>query len=165
MTSFVNSSMFRAAGWRLQSTQDSSLSWQYALLLPCCVRLSSSPWSSMGAEREHQRGEEGAFGPLPLIEDPRVVGGPFGAAVPREIVVVAVAIVLAVGLVVLLVVRDQIVQREPVVGGDEVDGRPRPAAATAGQIAGAGQPVGQGTCLVLVALPDRPHRIPVDPVP
>src|SRR2546427_4756092 len=54
------------------------------------------------AEREHQRGEEGAFGPLPLIEDPRVVGGPFGAAVPREIVVVAVAIVLAVGLVVLL---------------------------------------------------------------
>src|SRR6267143_635752 len=33
---------------RVQSTQEISLSWQYALLLPCCVRPNSSPASIIG---------------------------------------------------------------------------------------------------------------------
>src|SRR5437867_12112401 len=87
MTSFVNSSMFRPSGWRLQSTQDSLvLAVRIVVALLRAAQLVAVEQHGH-AEREHQRGEEGAFGPLPLIEDPRVVGGPFGAAAPREVVV------------------------------------------------------------------------------
>ena len=58
-----------------------------------------------------------------------VVGRPFGAAVPRAVVGVAVLVVFAVRLVVLVVVGNEIVQREAVVGGDEIDARPGLAAA------------------------------------
>ena len=50
------------------------------------------------------------------------------AAVPAQVVRVAVAVVFAVGLVVFLVVRDEIGQREPVVRGHEVDAGVRLAA-------------------------------------
>ena len=50
-----------------------------------------------------------------------VVGRALDAAVPRAVVVGAVAPVLLVRLVVLLVVRDEVAQREAVVRGDEVD--------------------------------------------
>jgi hypothetical protein len=49
----------------------------------------------------------------------------------------AVAILLAVRLVVLAVVGDEVVEREPVVRGDEVDRRPRLAAALVEQVGGA----------------------------
>jgi len=40
-------------GWsRFQSTQDSSLSWQYTLVLPCWVRPSSSPCAIIGTPWE-----------------------------------------------------------------------------------------------------------------
>ena len=54
-----------------------------------------------------------------------IVGRPFDAAVPGQVVAVAVLVVLAVGLVVALVVADEIVQGEAVMGGDEVDRGPR----------------------------------------
>src|ERR1700689_1687124 len=38
-----------------QSTQEISLSWQYALLLPCWVRPSSSPPSSMGTPKDSSK--------------------------------------------------------------------------------------------------------------
>ena len=62
-------------------------------------------------------------------DDVRVVGRALGAAVPRPVVVGAVAVVLAVGLVVLVVVGDQVAQGEAVVHGDQVDRRGRSPAA------------------------------------
>ena len=47
--------------------------------------------------------------------------GPHNAAVPREVVVAAVAVAFAVGVVVLLVVRAQVVQREAVVRNHKID--------------------------------------------
>src|SRR5690606_3955305 len=38
-----------------QSIQDSSLSWQYTLLLPCWVRPSSSPWLIIGTPCDSSR--------------------------------------------------------------------------------------------------------------
>src|SRR5436305_2038451 len=71
--------------------------------------------------------------------DRGVVGLPFGAAVPAQVVVVAVAVLFAVRVVVLVVVADEIHQREPVVRGDEVDARVRLTAALRIQIVAAGQ--------------------------
>ena len=87
------------------------------------------------ALREEQRGDEVALLPLAQRDDVRVVGRPFGAAVPAVVVVGAVAVVLAVGLVVLVVVADQVVQREAVVAGDEVDAGVGLAAALLVQVA------------------------------
>ena len=53
----------------------------------------------------------------------RIVGWAFGSAVPRAVVVGAVAVVLGVGLVVLAVVGDQIGECESVVHRNEVDRR------------------------------------------
>ena len=55
------------------------------------------------------------------VQNLRVIGRPFDAAIPGVIVVVAVAVVFAVRLVVLLVVAHQVVQGEAIVRGDEID--------------------------------------------
>ena len=73
-----------------------------------------------------------------------VVGLALDPAVPGPVVVGAVGVVLAVGLVVLVVVGDQVAQGEAVVGGDEVDRGVRRAAVVGVQVAGAGQPGGDG---------------------
>ena len=75
---------------------------------------------------EEQRRQEVALLPLAQRDDLGVVGRALGAAVPRAVVVRAVAVVLAVRLVVLVVVGDEVGEREAVVGGDEVDRRERP---------------------------------------
>ena len=108
----------------------SSLSWQYALLLPCCVWPNSSPASSIGVPCEKSSvASKLRFcrSRSDTIPGSSVVA--FGAAVPREVVRVAVAVVFAVRFVVLVVVGDEIVQREAVVRGDEIDARPGLAAA------------------------------------
>src|SRR5262244_1477360 len=51
----VKSSWRPAERARGQWCQDSSLSWQYALLLPCWVRMASSPARSMGMPWERRR--------------------------------------------------------------------------------------------------------------
>ena len=76
-------------------------------------------------------------------DDLGVVGRPLDAAVPRAVVVGAVAVVLEVGLVVLLVVGDEVGEREAVVGGDEVDRRERAAAVGLVEVARAGQALGE----------------------
>src|SRR5687768_737683 len=48
----ANSSSRAFASFAVQSTQDSGVSWQYALLLPCCVRPISSPATSIGTPCE-----------------------------------------------------------------------------------------------------------------
>src|SRR5262245_1288593 len=73
------------------------------------------------ALRQEQRREEIALLPAAKAVHVRIVGRPFGAAVPRSVVSLAVATVFAVGLVVLLVVRHEVAEREAVVRGDEVD--------------------------------------------
>jgi hypothetical protein len=88
---------------------------------------------------EQQRREEVALLPRPQRQHGGVVGVALDAAVPRPVVVGAVAAVLAVGVVVLLVVRDEVAQREAVVGGDEVDGCHRAAAGVLVQVGRPGQ--------------------------
>src|SRR4029450_9849766 len=94
-----------------------------------------------------------------------VVGRAFGAVVPGQIVVGAVAVVLAVGLVVLVVVRDEVAEREAVVGGHEVDRGVGRAGTAPVQIAGAGQPVAHVAGLTLIALPEGAHGVAIDAVP
>ena len=91
------------------------------------------------SHRQHQAGHEIALLPLAQLDDLRVVGRAFRAAVPAIVVVGAVAVFLAVGVVVLFVVADQVVQREPVVTGDEIDAGVRLAAIVLVQVAAAGQ--------------------------
>ncbi len=93
------------------------------------------------------------------------VGLALHAAVPRPVVVGAVAVVLAVGLVVLAVVGDQVAQGEPVVGGDEVDRRRRLAGADLVEVARPRQPVAHLGQARPLAPPEIPHRVPVLPVP
>ena len=133
-----NSSSSRARSSSCQSNQLISLSWQYALLLPRCVRPSSSPPSSIGTPCERRsvvRKLRSCRSRSSLTAG--IVGRALDAAVPAAVVVGAVAVVLEVGLVVLLVVRDEVVEREAVVGGDEVDRRGRPAAVRLVEVAGA----------------------------
>jgi len=44
----------------------------------------------------------------PQGQDIRIVGGPFGAAVPAQVIVRAVPVVLAIGLIVLMIVTHQV---------------------------------------------------------
>src|SRR6266508_4018108 len=60
----VNSTIASLATNRSQSNQEISLSWQYALLLPCCVRPDSSPASSLGTPCDRKRVAEVAHLPL-----------------------------------------------------------------------------------------------------
>ena len=94
-------------------------------------------------EGEQQGGQHGAALAGPQGDDVGVVGRPLGAAVPRPVVVGAVAVVLAVGLVVLGVVGDQVGQGEPVVHGDQVDRRGGPPAGAGEEVRGAGEPGGE----------------------
>ena len=89
------------------------------------------------ALREQQRREEIALLALAQGPDVRILGRTLDAAVPAQIVVLAVPVVLAVLLVVLVVVADEVVEGEAVVRGDEVDARVRLAAAVRVQIVAA----------------------------
>ena len=117
------------------------------------------------ALREDQRGQKRPLLLLAQLDDLRIVGRPFGAAVPTVVVVGAVAIFFAVGFVVLLVVGHQVVEREAVVAGDEVDAGVRPAAAPFVQVAGAADARGELRGHAAVALPEPAHAVAVLAVP
>ena len=72
------------------------------------------------ALRQQQGAEQVALLFFAQRDDRGIVGLALDAAVPREIVVVAVAVALAVRFVVLVVIGDEIVQREAVVRGHEI---------------------------------------------
>ena len=116
------------------------------------------------AVRQEQRRQEVADLAQPQRDDLGVVRRPLDAAVPRAVVVGAVAVVLAVGLVVLGVVRDHVAQREAVVGGDEVDRGERVAPAVLVEVGGPGQARGERVRPGLAA-PEVAHRVAVDAVP
>ena len=117
------------------------------------------------ALRQQQRRQEVAHLAVAQREDLRVVGRPFGAAVPRAVVALAVAVVFAVRLVVLLVVGDEIAQREAVVRGDEVDARVRPPRGALVEIGAAGEPVGELGERLIGAAPEVAHAVAVLAVP
>ena len=94
-------------------------------------------------EREQGQGQEVLDLAVAQRLDGGIVGRPFDAAIPAEVVVGAVAVVFAVCFVVLAVVRDQIVEREAVVAGDEVDALLGFALLVRVDVGAAGQPVGQ----------------------
>ena len=110
------------ASTRYQSNQPISLSWQYALLLPCWVRRNSSPATEhRHAPRQHQ--QRGEVLDLPGPQGQSRPGRRWG---PRRRSSSSCCRrgrrgSLAVGVVVLAVVRDEVVEGEPVVAGDEVD--------------------------------------------
>ena len=97
--------------------------------------------------------------------DLRVIRWAFDPAIPRLIVVVAVAVLVAVQLVVLFVVADQIDQREPIVGSDEIDARVWATPVVLIKIGTAGEPVSHLADSPLVAFPKAPHRVPIFAVP
>ena len=152
-----------SSSW-FQSYQLISESWHQPLLLPPCVRPSSSPPSSIGVPWETNRVVRKLRCWRAAVAERRIVGLALDAAVPGAVVVGAVLVVLEVGLVVLLVVGDEVAQREPVMGGDEVDRCERVAAIGLVQIAGARQPLGELADLRRGA-PEVAHRVAVDAVP
>src|SRR5258708_7516884 len=92
------------------------------------------------ALRAEARDQEVPHLPGPQLVDRGIIRRALRAAVPRPVVVAAVAPQVAVGLVVLAVVADQVPQREAVVAGDEVHRRDRPPRAGLVQVGGPGQP-------------------------
>jgi hypothetical protein len=117
------------------------------------------------ALREKQRREQVALLPLAELQDLRIVGLAFGAAVPRAVVALAVAVLFAVHLVVLLVVRDEIAEREAVVRGHEVHARDRPPRVGAVEIGAAGEAVREVPERGVGAAPVVAHGVAEAPVP
>ena len=142
-----------------QSIHDVSLSWQNGLLLP---PLGAAALVARGDHRhpvgQAQRRHQVRGLPVPQREHVRVVGLALDPAVPRPVVVRAVAVVLAVGPVVLLVVGHEVAQGEPVVGGHEVDRGVRRAPVVAVQVTGAGQP-GRDVADRALAPPEVAHGV------
>src|SRR5690606_40567461 len=89
------------------------------------------------------RDEEVALHAGPQGEHLGIVGGALHAAIPRAVVLLAVAVVLAVGVVVAVVVGDQVAQTEAVVGGDVGDAGVGQAPGGRVEIGAAGQPRGE----------------------
>ena len=94
-----------------------------------------------------------------------IVGRAFRAAVPRIIIIVAVAVLFAIRVVVLVIVADQIVQRKTVVRGNEVDAGVGPTAAMLIQIRTAREAIGNFADLAFIAFPKTPDLISILPVP
>ena len=117
------------------------------------------------ALREQQGGDEVAL--LAGAQRPHlgVVGGAFGAGVPRPVVRFAVAVALAIGVVVLVVVGDQVLDREPVVRGDEVDRGHRSAAGVLVEVGRASDAGGEFAQRRRFATPEIPHGVAVFAVP
>ena len=114
----------------------------------------------------HQEGRyQRAPAALAYLEDRRVVGRAFRAAVPRAVVVSSVVVVLAVRLVVLAVVGDQVGEGEPVMRGDEIDAGVGAPPGPLVQVGAAGQPVGEIRQGVVSATPVVTDGVAVAPVP
>ncbi len=73
------------------------------------------------AERKQRDREKVLYLSIAEFFDIRIVGGPFDAAVPAQVVVSPIPVGLAVLLVVLEVVRDKIIESKPVVAGDKIN--------------------------------------------
>src|SRR6516165_6963829 len=117
------------------------------------------------ALRQHQDGGEVLDLAVAQRVNGGIVGRPLGAAVPRKVVVVAVAVALAVGLVVLAVVGHQVVEGEAVVAGDEVDAVAGHALLPLVEVGAAGEAPGEIAGLPRVAPDEAANRVAVAAVP
>ena len=117
------------------------------------------------ALRHQQRREQVASLTRTQLDDLRGVGGALDAAVPRTVVVGAVAVVLAVGHVELVLVGDHVGESETVVRGDEVDAGVGSTALCLVQVRGPGQARGQLPEPPRGAAPDVAHAVAVATVP
>src|SRR4029077_5860608 len=73
-----------------------------------------------GAARGEQGREQGADRARAPLENVGIVAGAFNAAIPGEILAMAVTIVFAIALVVALAIGDHVGKRESVMGRDEI---------------------------------------------
>src|SRR5262249_17305445 len=97
--------------------------------------------------------------------DLRVISRTFDAAIPRLIIVVAVAVVVLVQLVVLFVVADQIAQSESIMSCDKVDARVRPPSVMLIKIGASGESICHFTNATFIAFPKTADRVAVFAVP
>src|SRR4051794_11652016 len=112
-----------------------------------------------------QCGEKIAALPVAQIINLRIIARTFNAAIPRLIIVIAVAIFVVVQFVVLFVVADQVDQCKSIVDCNEVDARVRPSPVVLIEIGASGEPIGHVTNASFVAFPKAPDRVSVFPVP
>ena len=153
----VNTINSRAARSSFQSYQLSSLSWQYALLLPCCVRPISSPPQIMGTPCE-SRSNARQFRFCRSLRS-LMTGSAVGPSTPPFQLRLSSfrhscfhhSLRCAYGR------RDEIVECESIVRRDEIDARKGAPPAHTVQVAAPGQPVPQ-----LRHLASIPFHVPPD---
>src|SRR6185312_171424 len=117
------------------------------------------------ALRHHEGEQEVALLARTQLEDLRIIGFAFDAAIPAVVALHAVSVAFAVRFVVALVVRNEVPEREPVVGGDVIDARVGLAAVVLIEVAASREPVAQLADLPFVALPKPPHIVAILTVP
>ena len=81
--------------------------------------------------------------PQTQILDSLAAGESFGAAVPAEVMVVAVTIFFAIALIVFFIITDQVGEGETIVTGEKVDGVKRVAQTGLVEVRAAGNPGSQ----------------------
>jgi hypothetical protein len=94
-----------------------------------------------------------------------IIGRPFGATVPADIVVGSVLIVVSVALVVLRVVGDEVIQGESVVACNEVDALPGGTATSPIYVRAANNALVRFPCRICIALEEAAHIVAKDAVP
>src|SRR3569832_2299549 len=117
------------------------------------------------AARHEERGEQRTHVAFAREVDPLVFSHTLDAAVPRLIVVVAVAIAFAVRLVVLVAIRDEIEQREPVMHGEEVHPGARFAAGKIVDLGRTRDLAGERANLTRLAAPEAADLVAISVVP
>ena len=110
------------------------------------------------AEHRHALGKKQCrekIAALPVAQhvNLRLIGRTFDAAIPRLIIIVAVAVFVVVQLVVFFVVADQVVQCESIMGCNEVDARVRPPAVMFIEIGASGESIRHVTNAAFIAFP------------
>src|SRR6476646_8391317 len=122
------------------------------------------------AEHRHALGKKQCrekIAALPVAQhvNVRIIGRTFDAAIPRLIIVVAVAVLVAVQLVVFFVVADQIGECESIMDCNEVDARVRPSAVMFIEIGASGKSIRHVTNTPFIALPKTADRVAIFAVP
>ena len=133
------------------------------------AHLRSAPLIATTEHRNALRKKKGRqeISPLPFTQgvDLRIIGWTFNAAIPREIVIVAVAVAVAVQFIVLFVVTDQIVQGETIMCGHEIDTRVRASPVVLIKVGAPGKSIPHLANAPLIAFPKTANRVAIFAVP
>ncbi len=120
-----------------------------ALLAARQLIAQSAAWGVAG--RKQQGREKITLLAASQLDDGFVFRLAFRAAVPGQIIAVAVSVVLAIGFIVALVVADEILRREPIMRGDEIHRSPGLASGIGVKLGGAREPCGESRKLSRIA--------------